>query len=90
MVEQVRQNLLLLATQKPEKMNKQILSECENIVIMKLNQSSVKYLASYLGIPNQRLLLKSKDFTISNAFLYGQFTDNRIRGIAVNERRTKK
>lgn len=69
---------LLVATQRPQKLHKDILSECDNVCIMKLaNRLDCKLIGDSFGSIDNRDIKKIRKLTKYNAIIAGGWTDYR-------------
>jgi len=82
---------LILVSQRPDKLDSLILSECENRAVMKLGSESVLAFArEMLGLQDlsPKLLSKCLDFEIGRALLVGQWSPSGPQVVYAAARRT--
>lgn len=66
---------LLLATQRPEKVHSNIMSQCDNLVLMRINSSKdLNYIAETFSQVPEPLLHQSSSFSQGEALLSGNIT----------------
>jgi uncharacterized protein len=66
---------LIVATQRPRKIDSNVLSECDNLVLMKMtNDSDIKYAEDIFGFLATGVGQKAKTFTVGEFLLAGHFT----------------
>lgn len=63
---------LLLSTQRPSKVHPQVLSQCDNLVLMRMN--SPRDLADLFGFAPQAMLQASPHFSQGELLVAGAFT----------------
>lgn len=64
---------LLLSTQRPQKLHPNVLSQCDNLILMRMNSlEDVGHLASTFSFVPPRLLEQSTNFTLGEALLAGK------------------
>jgi hypothetical protein len=64
---------LLLSTQRPQKLHPNVLSQCDNLVLMRMNSSEdIAHLATTFSFVPPRLLEQSTSFTLGEALLAGK------------------
>jgi DNA helicase HerA-like ATPase len=83
---------LVLATQRPDKIDSQVVSECENRVVMKLgSQAVLKITCDLLGLEDvpQKQLEKTLEFDTGRGLLYGRWTNGSTTLFYGAARRTK-
>lgn len=76
---------LLLATQRPDKLHINVLSQCENLILMRMNsQADVQQLASVFSFVPPSLLAQAAYFTQGESLVAGRITSHptllRFRG----------
>ncbi len=66
---------LLLSTQRPSKIHPQVLSQCDNLCLMKTNSpADLDHLAGYFGAVPRELLDRAPGFRLGQALFAGGFT----------------
>lgn len=72
---------LVLISQRPDKIDENILSECDNFIIMKSTPPTIDILAKFIGKTSDKNCVKDLEPAVSfqkgQAFYYGAFTPNR-------------
>lgn len=64
---------LLLSTQRPQKLHPNVLSQCDNLILMRMNsRADVGHLAESFSFVPPRLLEQSTGFTLGEALLAGK------------------
>ncbi|PYI38049.1 ATP-binding protein [Arthrobacter psychrolactophilus] len=70
---------LFLSTQRPTKIHPNVLSQCDNLGLMRINAPrDLAELGEVFGFVPQEMLAKVKDFTLGQALLAGGFTGSPI------------
>jgi DNA helicase HerA-like ATPase len=65
---------LLLSTQRPSKIHPQVLSQCDNLVLMRMNSpGDVRELAAVFGFAPPAMLETAPFFTLGEALVAGAF-----------------
>jgi hypothetical protein len=68
---------LLLASQRPNKIHSNVLSQCENLLLMRMNShSDLAHLASILSQVPTSLMEQATNFSIGEALLAGRIVQN--------------
>lgn len=81
---------LVLLTQRPDKINKRVFSECENFVVMKSTPQVVAYFHKELGLDQSLDATEVRRLERGQAFFHGEFTQDEKKLIAGGFRRTAK
>jgi len=80
---------LMLLTQRPDKINRRILSECENFVVMRSTPQVADHFRSSLGIKDSMVTADMiRNLKRGEALFYGKFTSEAATHIATGFRRT--
>lgn len=63
---------LYIATQRPKKINQSVLSECDNLFLMKINnENDLVYIKGMLGISGMKNLKKAKKLSVGDIIFFG-------------------
>ncbi len=66
---------LLLSTQRPQKLHPNVLSQCDNLVLMRMNSlADIEHLAATFSFVPPRLLEESAGFKLGNALVAGKIS----------------
>lgn len=61
-----------IATQRPKKINPSVLSECDNLFLMKINnENDLDYIKSICGISDMKNLKKTRAFSVGDIIFFG-------------------
>jgi DNA helicase HerA-like ATPase len=79
---------LIVATQRPRKLDVSVLTECDNLFLMKTtNDQDIEFIIQTLGFPNTATAEKAKSFSVGDIILAGRI-DAGGRVLHVSPRRT--
>jgi DNA helicase HerA-like ATPase len=66
---------LLLSTQRPQKLHPNVLSQCDNLILMRMNSmADVAHLSETFSFVPPRLMEQSTGFTLGRALLAGKIS----------------
>lgn len=82
---------LILISQRPNKIDESVLSECDNFIIMKSTSQTIGRIDDILklGKSEKEELLLANKFVSGQAFVYGYATESRLVKVKTNLNRTK-
>ena len=81
---------LILVSQRPDKINSNVFSECGNFFVMRSTPVTAKYMGKNLELNDDSEIEKIKDYDTGKTFCYGKLTDYDIRTFQCNIKRTCK
>jgi uncharacterized protein len=68
---------LLVSTQRPQRVNELVVSQCENLVLMKMNSAGdLAYIADELSFAPAALLERATSFRIGESVVAGKFASH--------------
>lgn len=68
---------LMLATQRPQKIHENVLSQCENLVLMRMNsRADIEQLTSAFSAAPPALIERSANFELGEGLAYGKIAPN--------------
>jgi hypothetical protein len=82
---------LILVSQRPEKIDENVLSECDNFIVMKSTPPAVERLIASMALDegDTTKIKGVASFTVGQAFYYGEFTDRKLLKAEADIRRTR-
>jgi len=79
---------LILISQRPNKINANVISECDNFIIMKSTPATIELLEKQLSLPGY-CVQETQRYQTGQALYYGKFTDYEPKRVKGDIRRTK-
>ena len=68
---------LLVSTQRPQRVNELVLSQCDNLVLMRMNSTGdLAYIADELSVAPAPLVERATSFRIGEALVAGKFASH--------------